>query len=70
MYRNLLLSGVCVTMILLVVAIVSAGSGGLVQQLQPREPLVIAARYHLRSRTPNFYMRAKQGGHPQGSVKK
>jgi hypothetical protein len=70
MSRNLLLTGVCVAMGLLAAVLVTAGDGGLDQQFDKREPQVLAARYHLRSRTPNFYSRAKPGGNPQSNVRK
>lgn len=70
MSRNILLTGVCIAMGLLAAVLVSAGNGGLDQQLEQRGPQVIAARYQLRSRTPNFYSRAKPNGNPASTVKK
>ena len=70
MSRNLLLTGVCVAMGLLAAVLVTPGNGGLDPQLEQREPQVLAARYHLRSRTPNFYSRAKPNGNPLSTAKK
>lgn len=70
MSRNLLLTGVCVAMGLLAAVLFSAGNVSLDQQLEKREPQVIAARYQLRSRTTNFYSRAKPNGKPLSTAKK
>lgn len=68
--RYLFLTGVCVAMGLLAAVLVSAGKGSFDQQLENREPQVLAARYHLRTRTPNFYSRAKPNGNPLSTAKK
>lgn len=55
---------------LLIAVLMSAESGEVDQRLERREPLVLAARYQLRSRTSNFYSRAQPGGNPQNNVRK